>query len=141
MPNYSDIGFCIKQIHDRLEKQANNAMRSSDLTMMQVSVLMTLQESAEQQLSMKELERCFGVAQSTIAGIVSRLEQKGFVEAFGDAADKRIKRVHITTAGEKCCAEAACHKEEAEKKLLKGFSEGERKLLGELLEKAARNLE
>lgn len=47
MPDYSDIGFCIKQIHDRLEKQANNAMRSSDLTMMQVSVLLALQESGE----------------------------------------------------------------------------------------------
>ena len=41
MPNYSDIGFCIKQIHDRMEKMANNAMRPNDLTMMQVSVNLT----------------------------------------------------------------------------------------------------
>lgn len=141
MPDYSDIGFCIKQIHDRLEKQANNAMRSSDLTMMQVSVLLALQESGEKQMSMKELEKSFGIAQSTVAGIVSRLEQKGFVEALGDAADKRVKRVHITAAGEKCCAESACHKEEAEKRLLKDFSEEERRVLHALLEKAARNLE
>lgn len=141
MPDYADIGFCIKQIHDRMEKQANNAMRSSDLTMMQVSVLLALQESGEKQMSMKELEKSFGIAQSTVAGIVSRLEQKGFVEALGDAADKRVKRVHITAAGEKCCAESACHKEEAEKRLLKDFSEEERRALHALLEKAARNLE
>ena len=141
MPDYSDIGFCIKQIHDRLEKQANNAMRSSDLTMMQVSVLLALQESGEKQMFMKELEKSFGIAQSTVAGIVSRLEQKGFVEALGDVADKRVKRVHITAAGEKCCAESACHKEEAEKRLLKDFSEEERRMLHALLEKAARNLE
>lgn len=141
MPDVSDIGFCIKQIHDRLEKQANNAMRANGLTMMQVSVLMTLQDTAERQLSMKELERCFGIAQSTVAGIVSRLEQKGFVEALGDPDDKRVKLVHITSAGEKCCAEAACHKEIAEQRLLKGFSEEERKMLGELLAKAARNME
>lgn len=141
MPDYSDIGFCIKQIHDRMEKQANNAMRSSDLTMTQVSVLLALQESGEKQMSMKELEKSFGIAQSTVAGIVSRLEQKGFVEALGDAADKRVKRVHITAAGEKCCAESACHKEEAEKRLLKDFSEEERRVLHALLEKAARNLE
>ena len=141
MPDYSDIGFCIKQIHDRAEKQANNAMRSSDLTMMQVSVLLALQESGEKQMSMKELEKSFGIAQSTVAGIVSRLEQKGFVEALGDAADKRVKRVHITAAGEKCCVESACHKEEAEKRLLKDFSEEERRVLHALLEKAARNLE
>lgn len=141
MPNSSDIGFCIKQIHDRLEKQANNAMRSIDLTMMQVSVLLTLRDSSEKQMTMKELERCFGVAQSTVAGIVSRLEQKGLVEGFGDVSDKRIKRVHITETGEKCCVEAACHKEEADQKLLKGFTEKERQLLGELLERAARNLD
>lgn len=141
MPDYSEVGFCIKQIHDRMEKNANNAMRSVGLTMMQVSVLIALQNAAEKQMSMKELEHCFGVAQSTIAGIVSRLEQKGFVEALSDAADKRVKRVHITAKGETCCAEAAFHKEEADQKLLKGFSAEQQKLFSELLAKAARNLE
>lgn len=141
MQNYSDVGFCIKRIHDRLEKQANNAMRENGLTMMQVSVLMTLQETEGKLLSMKELERCFGIAQSTVAGIVSRLEQKGFVEANGDAADKRVKLVHITPAGENCCAEAVVYKDLAEQKLLKGFSEEEKEVLGKLLAKAAGNME
>lgn len=140
MPDYNDAGFCIKQIHDRLAKQANNAMRDSGLTMMQVSFLVTLQETPDKQLSMKELERSFGVAQSTVAGIVSRLEQKGFVEAFGDASDRRIKLVHITEAGEKCCAEAAWHKYEADRRMLKGFSDDERRTLIRLLARAADNL-
>ena len=91
-------------------------------------------------MSMKALERYFGVAQSTVAGIVSRLEQKGLVEAFGDAADKRIKLVHITPAGEQCCAEASCRMDEAEEKLLQGFSAEERKSLNLLLTKVADNL-
>ncbi len=140
MPEYTPNGLLFKQIHDRLEKQSNNALRAKDLTMMQVSVLMALQQAAEQRLSMKELERYFGVAQSTVAGIVSRLEQKDLVEAFGDTADKRIKLVHITTAGEKCCAEAACQMKEAEEKLLQGFSSEERKILNHLLTRVADNL-
>ena len=140
MPEYTPNGLLFKQIHDRLEKQSNNALRAKDLTMMQVSVLMALQQAAEQQLSMKELERYFGAAQSTVAGIVSRLEQKDLVEAFGDTADKRIKLVHITTAGEKCCAEAACQMKEAEEKLLQGFSSEERKILNHLLTRVADNL-
>lgn len=141
MPDCSDIGFCIKQIHDRMEKLANNAMRPSGLTMTQFSVLLTLQNSLEKEMPMKELEHSFGIAQSTVAGIVSRLEQKGFVEALGDASDKRVKRVHITTAGEKCCAEAAYHKEEADQKLLSGFSDAEREEFHTLLERAVKNLE
>ena len=91
MPNTIPSGQLIKMLHDRLEKIANNTLREKDLTMMQISVLMELQKAEQKQRSMKELERKFCVAQSTVAGIISRLEQKRFVEAVGDASDKRIK--------------------------------------------------
>lgn len=140
MKEHTPNGLLFKQIHDRLEKQSNNALRAKDLTMMQVSVLMALQQAEEQRLSMKELERYFGVAQSTVAGIVSRLEQKDLVEAFGDAADKRVKLVHITPAGELCCAEAACQMNEAEERLLRGLSGEEQEALNRLLARVADNL-
>lgn len=140
MPEHTQNGLLIKQIHDRLEKHANNALREKGLTLMQVSVLSTLQAAAGQQLSMKELERHFGVAQSTVAGIVSRLERKGFVEAVGDAADKRIKLVHLTSAGAAFCGEAACRMDEAEEKLLQGFSAEDAETLNRLLTKVCDNL-
>ena len=133
-------GQLIKLLHDRLEKQANNTLRAQDLTMMQISVLMELQKAELKQLSMKELERRFCIAQSTVAGIISRLEQKGFVEAFGDAADKRVKLVHITPAGEACCKEAAGYMEQAEQTLLQGFSEEEKTMFNLLLARAAENM-
>lgn len=133
-------GLLVKQIHDRLEKHANNTLRSKGLTFMQMSILMVLQETPEKQLSMKEMERHFQVAQSTIAGIVARLEQKGFVEAFGDASDKRIKLVHITCAGEACCEESVHYKKEAEEMLLQGFSKEERAIFNSLLVRVANNV-
>lgn len=139
MPNMIPSGQLIKLLHDRLERQANNTLRGKDLTMMQVAVLMEPQEAEQKQLSMKELERKFCVAQSTGAGIISRLEQKGFVEAFGDAADKRIKLVHITPAGEACCREAVGYMAEAEQMLLRGFSEEEKAIFNQLLTRAEVN--
>lgn len=133
-------GQLIKLLHDRLEKQANNTLRGKDLTMMQISVLMELQKAERKQLSMKELERKFCVAQSTVAGIISRLEQKGFVDAFGDASDKRIKVVHITSAGEACCREATGFMAAAEQMLLHGFSEDEKAMFNQLLARAAENM-
>lgn len=141
MAKYPPNGLLFKQIHDRLEKKSNNALRSQDLTMMQISVLLALHDAENQQLSMKELERHFSVAQSTIVGIISRLEQKGFVEALSDTSDKRVKLVHITCSGEKCCIDAACHMEKAEELLLQNFSTEEQLLLNQLLMKVLKNLE
>lgn len=133
-------GLLLKQIHDRMEKRANNALRSKGLTLMQMSVLTELKEAPEKRLSMKELEQRFQVAQSTAAGIVARLEQKGFVEALGDAADRRVKLVHITPAGEACCEEGEYYRKEAEETLLQGFSREEQTLLNSMLARIAENV-
>lgn len=133
-------GLLFKQIHESLEKRANHQLRPKDLTMMQIAVLITLRESPEKQLSMKEVERHFQVAQSTVAGIVARLEKKGFIEATGDSSDKRIKRVRLTTEGESCCKEAEIHMHDAEELLLSGFTEEEKAMLHALLTKVANNV-
>lgn len=141
MQHPDDIGFYIKQIHDRLEKNANNTLRADGITMMQVSVLLALQEADDKCLSMKALEHRFSIAQSTVAGIVSRLEQKGYAEALADRSDRRIKLVHITAEGEACCSKTAVHKELADRELLKGFSYEDRELLLKLLKRASGNLD
>ena len=140
MPALFPNGPLIKQLHDRLEKRANNALREKGLTMMQVSVLLALQEREKKQLSMKELEQRFQIAQPTVVGIVARLEQKGFVEAIGDIADKRIKVARITAAGEACCKDAVIHMQETEERLLRGFSEEEKGTLNALLLRASKNM-
>ena len=76
-------GVFIKQIHDELEKQTNNQLRSADLTMAQVGTLVILNRSPEGRMPLKELEKRLHVAQSTALGIVSRLERKGLVEDAG----------------------------------------------------------
>lgn len=126
-------GMLIKQINDALERQANNSLRSQDLTMAQVTVLIRLNDLPDKAATLKELERELQVAQSTTAGIVARLEQKGFVEGFGDPADKRIKMVRITPKGEQCCISARQNMENTEEKLLSDLSEEERITFNKLL--------
>lgn len=135
MNTNNSCGILIKQIHDELEKQTNNALRSSGLTMAQMGALLALRDKPEKQASMKELEKILHVAQSTAAGIVSRLEHKGLVEPSGDPGDKRIKIVHITIAGEDCCVDADKSMEITESKLLSGLTETERDILLALLQK------
>lgn len=133
-------GPLIKRLNDSLKKRSNNSLRGSDLTMVQLLVLLELQQSDGQQLSMKALERRFGVAQSTIAGIIARLEQKKFVSSSGDPADRRVKLVSLTELGRACCAESADEMELAEQDIVRGFSEEEKSLFNDLLIRAVENV-
>lgn len=92
-------GWYIKRIDNALAKEANNNLQALNLTMQQDRVLIQLARTAGNTLSLKELEEHFGSAQSTVAGLVVRLEKKGLIEALSDPADKRIKLVRLTAEG------------------------------------------
>ena len=132
--NY-ECGKLIKQIHDELEKQANNALSSQNLTLTQMRVLMELEAIPGQQLPLKELESLLHVAQSTTAGIVVRLEQKGYVKSFIDANDRRVKWAAITASGLECCKNAHDHIRDMETQMLSALTEVEKEQFYNLLEK------
>ena len=80
MPCEQDIGLLMKMIVDRMEQRANRQLRSLGLTFGQSKILMVLGAAPDGQLTMKELEERFRSAQSTISGLVSRMEKKGLLE-------------------------------------------------------------
>lgn len=133
-------GGFIKQLHDDFEKQANNLLRAQGLTMAQFGVLVELSLTAEKQMPLKALERRLHVAQSTAAGIVVRLEQKGLVESLGDAEDRRIKLVRITAKGEEYFLRADQDMARTEEWLLSALTDQEQNTLYGLLEKLCSTL-
>ena len=114
-------GMLIKQINDSMRKQVNNHLRSCDLTMAQVGVLLELRKNTDQQMTLKELER-------------------NFVESFGDSKDKRIKIVRITKKGEQFFQEADEHRKQTEEQLLSELTETEQEILLSLFKKVRDSL-
>jgi DNA-binding MarR family transcriptional regulator len=47
-------------------------------------------------MSVKELCQEMGLSQSTVSGIVERLERRGFVRRFADPSDRRYTRIAVT---------------------------------------------
>lgn len=140
MEERRDCGLLIKQINDELRKNANNALRPEGMTIAQLDALVELDRTPGRQRSLKELEQLLHVAQSTAAGIIARLEQKGLVEGFGDAEDRRVKLVRITPAGGECVRAALHHRAETEEDLLSGLTETERDIFYSLLKKVRASL-
>lgn len=138
--NYS-CGTLLKQIHDIMEKNANNVLREQDLTISQSGVLVLLDEKEGKTASFKELEKDYGVSQPTMVGILNRLVQKDFVEVLTDSEDKRIRKAHLTQKGVDKCKEGYKHMNSAEEQLLKSLTDDEKKELGRLLLKVRKSFD
>ncbi len=137
----NSCAILIKQIDDTLQKKGNNENRKAGVTFAQMTVLMTLCDASDKQLSLKELEKILHVAQSTTVRIVMKLEDKGFVDSFGDPSDKRIKYIRITPLGEQCCNDARQSMADCESDLLSPLTEAERPLFADMLKRIRKHLE
>ena len=124
--NYS-CGTLLKQIHDIMEKNANNVLREQELTISQSGVLVLLDEKEGKTASFKELEKDFGVSQPTMVGILNRLVQKDLVEVLTDSEDKR--------------KEGYKHMNSAEEQLLKSLTDDEKIEFNRLLLKVRKSFD
>ncbi len=138
MKEKNNCGMLIRQINNALEKRVNNQLKEKDLTFSQMSALIEILNAPAKKLTFKELEKRLSLAQSTTAGLISRLEQKKLVIVSGDSDDKRIKYVEITSLGEKFCQEARQEMEHTEKMLLENLSTAEKESLLSMLEEVNR---
>ena len=138
--NYS-CGALLKQIHDIMEKNANNVLREQELTISQSGVLVLLDEKEGKTASFKELEKDFGVSQPTMVGILNRLVQKDLVEILTDSEDKRIRKAHLTQKGADKCKEGYKHMNSAEEQLLKSLTNNEKKEFNRLLLKVRKSFD
>lgn len=135
----------LKRISDTMEKRANSDLLSNGVTASQIKMLFALLGSDHSEekvcLTLKELERRFGVAQSTAAGIIKRLEIKKLVESVDSGEDKRIKSVRITDSGREICLNARNSMKKGHQKMLKDFTDEEKKSFTNLLQKLLNNCE
>ena len=141
MPKNYSCGTLLKQIHDIMEKNANNVLREQELTISQSGVLVLLDEKEGKTASFKELEKDFGVSQPTMVGILNRLVQKDFVEVLTDSEDKRIRKAHLTQKGADKCKEGYKHMNSAEEQLLKSLTNNEKKEFNRLLLKVRKSFD
>lgn len=140
MKEENNCGMLLRQIHIALEKRCNNRLKEAGLTFSQMSALIEIADTPARKLTFKELEKCMSLAQSTTAGLISRLEQKKLVLVTGDKDDKRIKYVEISALGEEYYNNARQEMQHTENELLKHFSAEEKELFLSLLKKVNSNL-
>lgn len=101
-----DLGLRVKKINDLMAKRGNCELKKLSLTFSQFHCLVYLDKCEGRQAPLKQLENHFEVAQATMAGIVGRLEGKGYVRSHLAECDKRVKIVCLTEEGRQICMSA-----------------------------------
>lgn len=89
------IGYYFKLISDKIKISSDADLKKHDLTLTQSRVLAFL-NSRGGQAGQKEIEEYLQVSHPTVAGLVSRMEQKGFLIVWQDPADRRTNIVKLT---------------------------------------------
>lgn len=135
-----DIGYLIKNINDKLKAKADADLKHSRLTLAQSRVLAFL-DSRGGQATQKEIEVYLEVSHPTVVGIISRMEQNGYLRCRVDETDKRNKVVTLTEQAKVLGKEMEQRILANEKKLLTSLSEDDIKKLKQMLWIIYHNLE
>ncbi len=131
--NYHITAF--RMLYNVIQKKCQSAVKDLDITMSQGGAIAAILESPNGEMPLKELEKKLQLAQSVTAGLVSRMEQKGYIESFGSADDKRIKILRVTALGKEKCLAGQKILKQTEKEILAPLSDAEKKALFEIVEK------
>ena len=114
-------------------------MESMDLTAVQGHIMAYLAH-AKQPPCPRDLEAEFHLTHPTVSGILSRLEQKGFLELRTDPEDRRCKRIYVLDKGWQCHEVMHSTIQENERRMTEGFTPEEQALFAGLLRRAIRNM-
>ena len=134
----NDVGYLIKGINDKLKVKADAELKQYNLTMAQCRVL-TYLSSQGGQTTQKEIEVFLNVSHPTVVGIVSRMEQNGYVTCW-PCEDGRNKYVKMTPQAEAIDKDMQENMHTSEEMLLAPLSTEDRERLRDLLLTVAEHL-
>ena len=134
------VGYQFKIIDEKIKLRAEEDLRHHGLTLTQTRVMGFLSEMGGQ-VTQKEIEDDLQVSHPTVVGLVSRMEQKGFLTTRPDPMDRRNKLVELTDKARELDEAIDMTVAQHDAQLLRGFTEEEQETLKEFLSRISRNLD
>jgi DNA-binding MarR family transcriptional regulator len=119
----SKIINLIRNLNKSMRHRFHDFMQDSGLTFPQLSVISTLTKNGELKVSV--LSDKIGLSDSTVSGILDRLEQKNIIRRERNQDDRRVVKIALTEGSRKFCKDFHKRAEEHFSNLLKRLSEQE----------------
>lgn len=95
--NGIQIALLIRDINNKITNDINREFVSTGFTLPQLNVIKELAQ--ENQLMVSELGQRMGLTNSTVSGILDRLEKQKMIERVRSQIDRRVVYVKLTPEG------------------------------------------
>lgn len=135
-PHY---GHLIRILHWCTDQSMTAALEQMELTAAQGHIMGYLSHQSDPPCP-KDIETAFHLSHPTVSGILSRLEQKGFIQLRTDLGDRRCKRIYIQPKGLECHQKMHRCIQSNEERLVADFTPEERARFDDLLRRAITNM-
>jgi DNA-binding MarR family transcriptional regulator len=112
-----------RNLNRSMRHKFHNLIQDSEFTFPQISVISILEKHGEQKVS--ELSLKMGLSDSTVSGILDRLEQKNIIKRKRTKDDRRVVKISLTGKSKEFCNDFHKKKEKYFTQLLKKLSEQE----------------
>ena len=132
-------GHFARILHGCIDQAMNNALETMELTAAQGRIMGYLSRQPVPPCP-RDLEEAFHLSHPTVSGLLSRLEQKGFLQLRTDPDDRRCKRIYILPKGVQCHELMHSVIYEIEARIVQDFTPEEQKQFASLLQRAIHNL-
>jgi len=132
-------GYLLRILHWCTDQSMTAALEKMDLTAAQGHIMAFLAHR-EKPACPRDVETEFHLSHPTVSGLLSRLEQKGFIELRTDTEDRRCKRIYILPKGEECHELMHRTIQENERRIVSGFTPEEQEQFAALLHRAITNM-
>ncbi len=140
MHNTEHMGPLFKVIGNAVDSDISRQVNKTGLTSAQMFILHFLSKQPENEIFQKDLEQALELSHATVAGIISRLEAKGFLKLVPSEKDKRCKQIVATEKAMEVDEKTDAVINAAESQLLTGFSDEEKTQLRSYLNRLLGNL-
>lgn len=132
-------GHLARILHWCTDQAMTAALEQMELTAAQGHVMGFLSRQTEPPCP-RDVEEAFHLSHPTVSGLLSRLEQKGFIQLRTDPNDRRCKRIYIQPKGHECHQTMHQTIMNIEQQLVQGFSPEEKEQFAALLQRAIANM-
>lgn len=134
------VGFLVHDVSRLRRTVYDQQLKPLGITRSQWWVLTNLTRHEGEGYMQVELARLLDVGKVALGGLISRLEENGFVKRVADKNDLRSKRVLISRKGASIIEKVQEVSKDLNAEILEGISEQEEELLVDLLSRVKKNL-